>query len=81
MKILNVEDDWFYNQHYSKEELKKLQNWINEFGNDVEVKEKNGKWSGYHIKDEAMEIDLAGQPTKEDCCNWMVRLGLNTVNK
>lgn len=76
----NLENDWFMNQHYTKEELSKLQKWVNEKGVDVEVKEQNGKYSGFHIMDENMEIDIAGQPTKEDCCNWMKRLGFNVIN-
>jgi len=26
-----------------------------------------------------MEIDLAGQKTKEDCINWMKRLGFEVI--
>jgi len=47
---------------------------LNNFGNgcsDVDVKKHNGKWSGFHPLDTEMKIDIAGQPTKEDCCNWM----------
>jgi len=74
-------NDWFFNQWYSKEELEKLWNWVEKSGNKVEVKEKNGKWSGFHIEDKDLEIDIAGQPTVEDCCNWMKRLGFEVVEK
>lgn len=67
--------EWFFNQHYSKEELETLWSWVCEGGDEVEVKEVNGRWSGFHPLDTEMKIDIAGQPTKEDCCNWMVRLG------
>ena len=77
---MNIKDEWFMQQHYSTEELKKLQGWIDQSGNNVEVKEVDGKWSGFHILDKEMKIDLAGQSTKEDCCNWMKRLGFNVVN-
>jgi len=68
-------NEWFFNQHYSKEELEQLWAWVEEGGSDVDVKEHNGKWSGFHPLDTEMKIDIAGQPTKDDCCNWMKRLG------
>lgn len=72
-------DDWFFNQHYSKDELNKLWNWVEKSNNHVNVKEHNGKWSGFHVLDTEMEIDIAGQPTKDDCGNWMKRLGFEVV--
>ena len=75
----DIREDWFYNQHYSKEELEKLWGWIQKSGNKVEVKKHNGLWSGFHIEDYDMEIDLAGQKTEEDCVNWMARLGFEVV--
>lgn len=74
-------EEWFFNQHYNKDELNQLWEWCEQSGNKVEIKERNGKWSGFHILDEDMDIDLAGQATKEDCCNWMTRLGFEPINK
>lgn len=73
-------DDWFMNQHYSKEELQQLDDWVEESGNDVVIKFINNKWSGFHVNDINLKIDIAGQETKEDCMNWMKRLGFNPVN-
>jgi len=68
-------NEWFFNQHYSTEEINQLWKWVEEGGTEVDVKEHNGKWSGFHPLDTEMTIDIAGQPTKEDCYNWMKRLG------
>ena len=68
-------NDRFLNQHYSKDELEQLWLWVQEGGSDVDVKLQNDKWSGFHPLDTEMKIDIAGQPTREDCCNWMERLG------
>ena len=68
-------NEWFFNQHYSKEELYQLWEWVQKGGEHIEVKKHNGKWSGFHPLDTEMKIDIAGQKTKEDCCNWMKRLG------
>lgn len=76
----DIRNDWFFNQHYSKEELETLWAWMLKSGNKVNVKEKNKKWSGFHIEDSEMEIDIAGQPTEEDCRNWMKRLGFEVIN-
>jgi hypothetical protein len=72
-------EDWFMNQWYSKEELERLWNWSQKSGFFVQVILHNDKWSGFHIEDENLEIDLAGQPTEEDCTNWMTRLGFEVV--
>lgn len=68
-------DEWFFNEWYSKDELEQLWEWCEQSGPFVTIKENNGKWSGFHIEDKDMEIDIAGQPTKNDCKNWMKRLG------
>ena len=74
--------NWFLKQHYTQTELEKLWGWIEKSGKNVKVEclHGDGKWSGYHIEDTDFEIDLAGQTTKEDCCNWMKRMGFNVVN-
>ena len=51
-------NEWFFNQHYSKEELEQLWAWVQEGGSDVDVKEHNGKWSGFHPLDTEMKIDI-----------------------
>lgn len=68
-------DDWFFNEWYSKDELNQLWGWCEKSGFFVTIKEQNDKWSGFHIEDKDMKIDIAGQPTKTDCENWMKRLG------
>jgi hypoxanthine phosphoribosyltransferase len=75
-----ITDSWFMNQWYSKEELQQLQEWIDKSGTNVEVKLKDSKWSGFHIEDKNMNIDLAGQDTEEDCRNWMKRLSFTVIN-
>ena len=70
-------DEWFFKEWYSPEELETLWNWVIEGGDIVEVKEQDGRWSGFHPLDTEMKIGLASQRTKEDCINWMKRLGFN----
>ena len=41
-------NEWFFNQHYSKEELNQLWEWVQKGGEHIEVKKHNGKWSGFH---------------------------------
>lgn len=72
-------EDWFMNQWYSKEELETLWQWCQKSGFNVHVEYVNGKWSGFHIEDHNMQIDLAGQQTEEDCINWMGRMGFDVV--
>jgi len=80
MKTSNdFREDWFMNQWYSKEELERLWNWSQSSGFKVNVKLHNDKWSGFHIEDYDMEIDLAGQNAEEDCINWMSRLGFEVI--
>jgi chemotaxis receptor (MCP) glutamine deamidase CheD len=76
----DIRDNWFFKQHYTREELETLWEWIKEAGNNVNVLEHKGVWSGFHILDKDMKIDIAGQRTQEDCMNWMRRLGLNIMN-
>jgi len=73
--MTDIRTDWFMNQWYSKEELQQLWEWIQEGGEFVTIQKNNDKWSGFHILDKDKKIDLAGQPTKTDCKNWMKRLG------
>ena len=73
-------NDWFFNQHYSKEELTQLWKWVEEGGDALDVKKHNGKYSGFHPLDVKMTIDIAGQSTKKDCINWMKRLGFRILN-
>ena len=72
-------ESWFMNQWYSKEELETLWNWSQKSGFNVHVEFVNGKWSGFHVEDYNMEIDLGGQPTEEDCVNWMGRMGFDVI--
>lgn len=74
-------NEWFFNQWYSKDELEQLWNWVQVGGDGVNVKQHNGKWCGFHPLDTELKVDLAGQRTKEDCCNWMERLGFKVLNK
>ena len=68
-------DEWFFNEWYTKDELNQLWEWCEKSGNFFTIKENNGKWSGFHIEDTEKTIDIAGQPTKNDCKNWITRLG------
>ncbi len=76
----DVRNNWFFQQHYTKEELNTLWKWIEEGGDRVEVKEDKGVWSGYHVLDTEMRIDIAGQKTQQDCVNWIRKLGLTVIN-
>ena len=75
----DIREDWFFNQWFSKEELEKLWQWIQKSGNNVNVREFKGKWTGFHIEDKDSEIDLVAMPTKKDCENWMKRMGFDVV--
>jgi len=70
---------WFFNEHYSKEELEQLWKWVEEGGRYLNIKERDGKWSGFHPLDTELRIDIAAQSTKEDCCNWVKRMGFKIV--
>ena len=70
----NFMNDWFLNQHFSKDELEKLWNWKQKSNLVIPIK-KDGKWIAYHTEDTEMEIDLVEMPTKKDCENWIKRLG------
>jgi hypothetical protein len=75
-------EDWFFKQWYTKDELHQLWEWCEKSGNYVNIKlNKNNRWSGFHIEDKDFKIDIAGQPTKTDCENWMKRLGFEIKNK
>jgi hypothetical protein len=77
---MNITEEWFWNQWYDDRELRQLQEWIDTAGPNVIIRRKeDGKWSGFHVLDTELKIDIAGQPTKEDCTNWMKRLNLTVV--
>lgn len=80
-KMNDIREDWFFNQHYSKDELNQLWEWSQKSGEIVDIKINNGKWSGFHIEDTEFTIDIAGQSTESDCRIWMERLGFKVRNK
>jgi Ser-tRNA(Ala) deacylase AlaX len=78
---MDITKEWFWQQWYTAEELTKLQAWL-DISTEVSVKQNaDGKWAGFHTLDTEFEIDIAGQPTEEDCRNWMKRLRLTVIEK
>jgi hypothetical protein len=75
----DIRTDWFWNQHYTTDELELLWNWIQKGGNNVKVFFHNGKWCGFHVLDTEKEVDLIGQNSKEDCIKWMIKIGFNVI--
>ena len=71
----DIREEWFFKEWYTTDELQQLWEWCQEAGEYVTIEKNNGKWSGFHILDKNRTIDIAGQPTKNDCENWMQRLG------
>ncbi len=71
-------EDWFFNQHFSKEELEKLWNW-KQISNLTKAVEKDGSWVGFHTEDANQEVDIVDMDSKEMCENWLSRLGFDVI--
>jgi hypothetical protein len=71
-------NDWFLNQHFSKEELEKMWNW-KQISNLTKAVEKDGSWVGFFVEDINQEVDIVDMPTQIDCENWLTRLGFDIV--
>jgi hypothetical protein len=67
-------NEWFLNQHFSKEELEKMWNW-SEISNTAIAVEKEGNWWGFLTEDVNQEIDIVVTEERIDCEHWLERLG------
>jgi len=67
-------NDWFMNQHWSKDELETLWEWSKN-DNNTKIIKTNGKYIGYHIKDLNNSISLISMKEKSQAINWIKRLG------
>jgi hypothetical protein len=71
-------NDWFLNQHFSKEELEKMWNW-KQISNSAKAVEVDGVWIGFHVEDTNHEVDLVEMTTQNQCENWLSRLGFDVI--
>lgn len=72
--MIDIREDWFMNQHFTKEELQILYDWGEAIGR-IEEEKEIGKFCLYHIKDIDKKIPLVYQPTAQDVRKWAERLG------
>lgn len=74
--MTDVRKEWFYQQHFSTEELEQLHQWNGEQGmKAIVAMNDGGNYGGYHIADKGRTIMLVAYADKGMCETWIRRLG------
>lgn len=74
----DVRQDWFMNQHFSKEELEKIYAWEQSSGKIACIVSTEEGFKLFHINDTNHEIDLCVMKEEYMLRRWSERLGYTT---
>lgn len=79
---MDVRGEWFYQQHFTEEELEQIHAWNTSIGRKAHaILLPSGMYGGYHQADKEKSLLLVSMAEKSMVDNWLIRLGFNKVYK